>query len=67
MADISRIIDGKLFMWDGEDYESEANAQEKVSQYCDNGFETQPVEDDGKFLVYTRRIAKEVVVEGQPL
>ncbi|MFQ6032346.1 MAG: hypothetical protein ACE5K2_05430 [Candidatus Zixiibacteriota bacterium] len=60
-----KIIDGKKFMWDGEDYESESAARQNVSKYRKDGFETQLIEEEGKFLVYTRRVASEIVVEGE--
>ena len=62
-----RIIDGKKFMWDGEDYESKKTAQENASKYSKDGFETELVDEGGKFFVYTRRIVTEVVVEGEPI
>jgi hypothetical protein len=54
-------------MWDGEDYESESAARESVSKYSDDGFETKLIEEDGKYLVYTRRVVTEIVVEGEPV
>jgi len=62
-----RIIDGKKFMWDGEDYESESAAQENVSKYSKDGFETKLIDEGGKYIVYTRRVVAEVVVEGEPI
>lgn len=61
-----KIIDGKKYMWDGEDYESESAARENILKYSNDGFETKLIEEDGKYLVYTRRVATEVVVEGEP-
>jgi hypothetical protein len=60
-----KIIDGKKYMWDGEDYESESAAQENISKYGSNGFEAKLIEENGKYLVYTRRVVTEVVVEGE--
>ncbi len=62
-----RIIDGKKFMWDGEDYESESAAKENVSKYSKDGFETRLIDEGGKYIVYTRRVVTEVVVEGEPI
>lgn len=67
MADSFKIIDSKKYMWDGEDYESESAARESVSKYSDDGFETKLIEEDGKYLVYTRRVVTEIVVEGEPV
>ncbi len=63
--DDHKIIDGKKFMWDGEDYESESFASERVSKYSEDGFETRLLEDEGQYRVYTRREAKELTVEGE--
>jgi hypothetical protein len=65
--DSSKTIDGKKYMWDGEDHPSESAAQEKMSEYNTDGFETELVEDDGKYYVYTRRVVTEIVVEGGPV
>ncbi len=62
-----KFIDGKKYMWDGKDYESESAAQENISKYSDDGFETKLIEEEGKYLVYTRRVVTEIVVEGEPV
>ncbi len=62
-----KMIDGKKYMWDGEDYESEPAAQENISKYTDDDFETKLIEEEGKYLVYTRRVVTEIVVEGEPV
>jgi hypothetical protein len=67
LADSFKIIDSKKYMWDGEDYESEAAAQENISKYKDDDFETKLIQEDGKYLVYTRRVVTEIVVEGAPV
>lgn len=54
-------------MWDGEEYPSETAAQERISEYQAEGFETELVEEDGKHYVFTRRVVTEVVVEGGPV
>ena len=60
------LVDRRKFVWDGELYDSCAAAEAKKSDYEAHGFETQTIEEEGKFLVYTRRVVKEVVVEGEP-
>jgi hypothetical protein len=69
VPNIAENIDGKKFMWDKGDYSTEAEAKEKMSKYKKDGFETRLVKEEGKFLVYTRRIVTEIVLEegGQPL
>ena len=61
-----KILDGKKFMWDGENYEGKDLAQTAEEFYQKKGFETKIIEEEGKQLVYTRREVKEVAVEGQP-
>ena len=54
------------FMWDGEIYESPEEAENKSKEYEESKFEVRLVEKGGKYLVYTRRVVTEVVVEGAP-
>ena len=62
----SRIIDGMKFMWDGIDYESTEEAEKAKAEHEEKSFETRLVEEDGKPRVYTRRVVKDVVVDGSP-
>ncbi|MBS3905564.1 MAG: hypothetical protein KGZ49_00885 [Syntrophaceae bacterium] len=55
----------KKFMWDGIDYPSQEKALEKAQKYKDDGFEVETYEESEKTYLYTRRVVKEVVVEGQ--
>jgi hypothetical protein len=61
-----RFFDGQKFLWDGEAYDSRAAAEAKKSEYDAQQFETQLIEEEGRSLVYTRRVVKEVKVEGEP-
>ncbi|MBN2594727.1 MAG: hypothetical protein JXA81_14560 [Sedimentisphaerales bacterium] len=64
MAEQARLIDGKKFMWDGEEYEGEKEAKAAQKQYEENGFEVEMCrDDDGKVLLYTRRVVTEIVLE----
>ena len=69
MPDVAKKIDGKKFMWDKGHYSTEAEARQKMTQYKQDGFETKCVEENGKYLVYTRRLVTEIVLEegGQTL
>ena len=69
MPNIAEIIDGKKFMWDQESYSTEVEAKKKMSHYEKDGFETRLVKEESKFLVYTRRVVTEIILEegGQPL
>jgi hypothetical protein len=69
MANIAEIIDGKKFIWDEGNYSTETEAAEKMAKYEKEGFETRLVKEESKFLVYTRRIVTEIILEEgeQPL
>ena len=60
-----RFFEGHKYMWDGEVYASHDEAEAKREEYAGNEFETQLVEEEEQFLVYTRRVVTEVVVEGE--
>ena len=66
MPELSSIINGKKFMWDGEAYESEKDAQETKKKYESDDFEVELVMEEDKPLLYTRRVVTDVVVEGDP-
>jgi hypothetical protein len=57
--------EGDKFMWDGELYETHEAAEAKRKEYADHDFETQLVEGEGEFLVYSRRVVTEIVLEGE--
>jgi len=69
MADLAAIIGGKKYMWDKGQYSTEEEAHEKMAQYENDGFETECIEENGKYLVYTRRLVTEIILEdgGQTL
>lgn len=69
MADMARIIGGKKFMWDNGIYPTEAEAKEKAARYEKDGFEVRLFKEEKNFLVYTRRVVTEIVIEegGLPL
>jgi hypothetical protein len=60
-----RFFDGHKFMWDGAVYPSREAAEAREKEYGDNRFETRFVEEENAFLIYTRRVVTEVVVEGE--
>jgi len=66
MPQMARIFDRHKFMWDGVAYPSRAAAEAKKTEYDGQGFETQLIDEEGQSLLYTRRVVKEVVVEGEP-
>lgn len=58
------IIDGYKYMWDGKEYDDKTTTNETEDSYKSENFQTKIIEDNGKFLIYTRRVVTEVVVEG---
>ena len=65
MPNLARRIGGKKFMWDHGDYATKEEARVKMATYEERGFETACVEEDGKCLVYTRKLVIEIVIEGE--
>ena len=65
MPDASKIINGKKVMWDGVEYETEKEAQDVKKTYAEDNFEVELVEEEGKYLLYTRRVVTEIVLEGE--
>lgn len=65
MPDASKIINKRKVMWDGVVYETEKEAQEVKKRYADDNFEVELVEEGGKYLLYTRRVVTEIVLEGE--
>jgi hypothetical protein len=61
----AKQIDGKKFMWDGRKYDNEETVKNIENAYANEGFETRIVEEEGKYNIYTRRVVKEVVVDGE--
>ncbi len=59
---LAMINNGKKFMWDGQLYATREEASVAEKAYQNDNFEIQMVEQEEKFLVYTRRMVKEVVV-----
>jgi hypothetical protein len=63
MAEKTRFFEGKKYMWDGQEYDNEEQASSVEKQYTEKGFEVQMWREDGKVLIYTRRIVTEIVLE----
>jgi len=61
------VQDGKTYMWDGEEYDSEAAAHANLAKYQGDGFEVlQVTGEDGQPRLYTRRVVTSAPVEGAP-
>jgi hypothetical protein len=54
--------EGKKFMWDGRVFVTREESLQQAEAYRKDNFEARTVEQDGKFLVYSRRVVKELVV-----
>jgi hypothetical protein len=63
MPELAIRKDGKKFMWDKGSYSTEAEAKEKMAQYQKNHFEVALLSEEGKHLLYTRRVVTEIVLE----
>lgn len=63
MAERTRLFEGKKYMWDGQEYDNEEQASSVEKQYTEKGFEVQMWREDGKVLIYTRRVVTEIVLE----
>jgi hypothetical protein len=64
-VDNVRYVDKDKYMWDGAIYETKEEAEKKKAQYEANNFETQLFEQEGKYLLYSRRVVTEIVLEGE--
>jgi hypothetical protein len=51
------LFDGGESSWDGVVYENDEQAQQIMEGYAKNGFEVQKFDEEGQFLVYSRRVA----------
>ena len=62
---ISLVHDGKKFMWDGRPYASSEEGLQAGEAYRNDRFEIFTTEEEGQFLVYTRRVVSAVAVMTQ--
>jgi hypothetical protein len=58
----SVVIEGKKFLWDGRHFQQQAEAASVADAYKNDNFEVQMVEVNGTYLIYTRRVVKEIAV-----
>ena len=56
------ISDGKKFMWDGQLFDTRDDSLRAAEAYQKDNFEVRIQEQEGKFLVYSRRLVKEHVL-----
>lgn len=53
---LAKMVDGKKFMWDDAVYDSDESAQQVMEGYAKDGFEVHKFDEEGQFLVYSRRV-----------
>jgi hypothetical protein len=63
MPEMAIRKDGKKYMWDKGTYSTEAEAKERMAEYQKHNFEVALLSEEGKHLLYTRRIVAEIVLE----
>ena len=63
MPFLATQVDGKKFMWDKGVYSTKAEAKEKMELYEKDGFEVVYLNEEGKHLVYSRRVVAEIILE----
>jgi len=54
------------FMWDGEVYDSRSDMETRKKEYENDAFEVMVHEQEGAYLLYTRRVVTEIVLDGPP-
>ena len=64
MTEKVRFFDGRKYMWDGEEYQTEQDARAATERYAADGFEVQVWHEETGTRLYTRRTVTEVVTEG---
>jgi hypothetical protein len=65
MPDLAKKFDGKKYMWDGKEYSDDKSAEEAAGKYKEDKFEVEVIQEGDSYLVYTRRVAENVEVEGE--
>lgn len=64
---LAELFEGKKFMWDGKVYETKEEATKVADKYKKNNFEVKIIKnEEGKFLVYNKRVVKEIILDSTP-
>ena len=58
-------LENEKYMWDGAIYDTEEEAKNKKDEYEAQDFQVQLLEQEDKYLLYTRRVVTEIVLEGE--
>ena len=54
---LAKKVEGKKFMWDGGAYDDPEQARQVMEGYAKEGFEVQMFEEEGRYFIYSRRLA----------
>jgi len=54
---LARKVEGKKFIWDGCAYDDPEQARQVMEGYAKEGFEVQMFEEEGRYFIYSRRLA----------
>ncbi|APV44280.1 hypothetical protein Dform_00939 [Dehalogenimonas formicexedens] len=54
--ELSRLFDGRKFMWDGKEYHSATESREQEEHYRSLGFEVRSLNEGDMHYLYTRRV-----------
>ena len=54
---LARKVEGKKFMWDGGAYDDPEQARQVMEGYAKEGFEVQMFDEEGRYFIYSRRLA----------
>ena len=65
MPDLAKLVDGKKYMWNGQEYPDKDSAEQAKETYQRDGFEVLIFEEQDKFTVYSRRLVTEIVLDGE--
>jgi len=63
-VELVRYDGNSKFMWDGEIYQDREGMESMKGDYEGNNFEVRVFEQEGSYLLYTRRVVKESVLDG---
>ncbi len=64
MPELAKKFDGKKYMWDGKEYSDNNSAEEAAGKYRQDKFDVEVIQEGDIYLIYSRRVAEAVVVEG---
>jgi hypothetical protein len=63
--ELTRIFDGKKFMWDGKTYKNLGELDEVEQSYRTEGFDVEIIEEDRQLFIFTRKVVEAMPIEEQ--